>query len=61
MELELDLASDSADPQALPLGQQPLSGSLTVTLPSGTWEATLVAVNQAGLSGSYSLGTVVVP
>ena len=61
VELELDLASDSADPQALPLGQQPLSGSLTVTLPSGTWEATLVAVNQAGLSGSYSLGTVVVP
>jgi hypothetical protein len=45
-------------PQAVDLGTQPLSGSAALTVPPGTWQATLVATNAAGLSSSVDLGVV---
>ena len=45
-------------PQSLDLGQQPVSGSVQLTLPPGTWEATLQVTNSAGLTATLDLGTV---
>jgi D-glucuronyl C5-epimerase C-terminus len=56
--LKLDLvdATGANPPQQLDLGQQPTSGTLTVTLPPGTWLATtLEATNSAGLTSTVSL------
>ena len=45
-------------PQTLDLGQQPTTGTAPVTVPPGTWQATLQATNSAGLTASYDLGAV---
>jgi hypothetical protein len=43
-------------PQTVDLGTQPLVGSAPLTVPPGTWQATLVATNTAGLAASLDLG-----
>jgi hypothetical protein len=60
LRLRLDLQSD-AGPQTLDLGFHSVSGTANVTLPSGTWQATLTATNTAGNSTTIDLGTIVVP
>jgi len=45
-------------PQTLDLGQQAVSGSAQLTLPPGTWQATLQATNSAGQTATLDLGTV---
>jgi hypothetical protein len=63
----LALAIDFVDPagvnppQTIDLGQQPLAGSLAVTMPPGTWQATLRATNSAGLTTPVDLGTLTSP
>jgi hypothetical protein len=64
----LALAVDLVDPaganppQTVDLGHQPLSGTLTLTLPPGTWQGTLRATNSAGLTAPpYPLGTFTTP
>jgi hypothetical protein len=47
-------------PQTLDLGWHSVSGTAIVTLPSGTWQATLTAANTSGLSTSVDLGQIVV-
>jgi len=58
--LTIDLTDPSGvnPPQTVGLGQQPLAGTAAVTIPPGTWQATLQATNSAGLTASYELGTV---
>ena len=58
--LRVDLVDPSGvnPPQTVDLGQQPTSGSLALTPPPGTWQATLQATNSAGLTTPYPLGTV---
>jgi hypothetical protein len=59
----LDLAVDLVDPsgvnppQTIELGRLPTTGSMTLTLPPGTWQATLRATNSAALTTPYLLGT----
>jgi D-glucuronyl C5-epimerase C-terminus len=48
-------------PQAVDLGQQAVSGSVQLTLPPGTWQATLQATNSAGQTATLDLGTVTAP
>jgi hypothetical protein len=57
LELKLDLAdpSGASPPQTFDLGYQPTSGSLQLTLPPGTWQATLEATNSAGLTSTTPL------
>ena len=63
----LGLAVDLVDPagvnppQTLDLGQQPVSGSVTLAAPPGTWQATLRLTNSAGLTTPYPLGTFTSP
>jgi hypothetical protein len=63
----LALAIDFVDPagvnppQTIDLGQQPLAGSLAVTVPPGTWQAALRATNSAGLTTPVDLGTLTSP
>jgi hypothetical protein len=63
----VDIAVDFADPagvnptQTVELGLQPLAGSTTVAIPSGTWNATLRATNTAGLTTTVLLGTFTQP
>jgi hypothetical protein len=45
-------------PQTVDLGQQPVSGSVPVTLPPGVWQATLQATNSAGQTATLDLGAV---
>ena len=58
--LHVDLVDPSGvnPPQTIDLGQQPTSGSLVLTVPPGTWQATLQATNSAGLTTPYPLGTL---
>jgi len=58
--LALDLVDPSgvAPPQTLDLGQQATSGSLVLTPPSGSWQATLRATNSAGFTATVPLGTL---
>jgi hypothetical protein len=63
----LALAVDYADPagvnppQTQDLGQQPTSGTIGLTVPPGTWQATLRATNSAGLTTTFPLGTITQP
>jgi hypothetical protein len=61
--LAVDLADPAAvnPPQTLDLGQQPLSGTTTLAVPPGTWQATLRATNSAGLTTTLPLGTITQP
>jgi hypothetical protein len=45
-------------PQTLDVGQQPVSGTADVTIPVGTWQATLLATNSAGQTATLDLGTI---
>jgi hypothetical protein len=63
----VDIAVDFSDPagvnptQTVDLGRLPLAGSATVTVPPGTWNATLRATNTAGLTTTVLLGTFTQP
>jgi hypothetical protein len=58
----LQLAVDLVDPtgaqppQTLDLGYHSVSGTAAVTLPAGTWQATLRATSSAGLTTAVDLG-----
>jgi hypothetical protein len=58
LRLELSDPSGAQPPQTLDLGQQPVSGSLQLALPPGTWNAVLDATNSAGLTTQVPLGTL---
>jgi len=45
-------------PQTVDLGEQPVSGTAQVSIPPGTWQATLAATNSAGQTATLDLGTV---
>ena len=45
-------------PQTVDLGTQPLTGSLPIAVPLGTWHVALVATNTAGLATTVDLGIV---
>jgi hypothetical protein len=45
-------------PQAIDLGQQPVSGAAQVAIPTGTWQAALSATNSAGQTATLDLGPV---
>jgi D-glucuronyl C5-epimerase C-terminus len=45
-------------PQTVDLGQQALTGSVSLAVPPGTWQATLQATNSAGLTAPVDLGVV---
>lgn len=45
-------------PQTVDLGSQPLTGSVPLAAPPGTWQATFVATNTAGLASTFDLGIV---
>jgi hypothetical protein len=57
--LKIDLVDPSGvnPPQTLDLGRQAPNGSAQVTIPPGTWQATLEATNSAGLTAPVALGT----
>lgn len=61
LRLRLDLQDATGAIQSLDLGFHSISGTANVTLPSGTWQATVTATNTAKQSASVSLGTLVVP
>jgi hypothetical protein len=61
LRLRLDLQDATGAVQSLDLGFHSISGTANVTLPAGTWQATLTATNTATLSTAVSLGTLVVP
>jgi hypothetical protein len=48
-------------PQTIDLGQQPTSGSAAVTLPAGTWQATLRVTDASGFAATFPLGTFTQP
>ena len=56
--LRVDLVDASGQMQSIDLGQQPPSGSAALTVPSGTWTATLNATNASGLVTTVPLGTL---
>jgi len=45
--------------QTVDLGQQSVSGTAQVAVPSGTWQASLQATNSAGQTATFDLGTAV--
>ena len=45
-------------PQTVDLGQQAVSGTAGVTIPTGTWSVTLQATNTAGQTATFDLGSV---
>jgi len=63
----LALAIDLADPagvnppQTLDLGRTAVSGTAPLTLPPGTWQATLRATNSGNLEATFPLGTFTQP
>jgi hypothetical protein len=61
--LAVDLTDPSAvnPPQTVDLGQPATSGTTTLAVPPGTWQATLRATNSAGLQATVELGTIVQP
>jgi hypothetical protein len=58
--LRIDLVDPNGvnPPQSLDLGQHSVTGSAVVTIPPGTWQATLSATNSAALTTPLDLGTV---
>lgn len=58
--LHVDLVDPTGvnPPQTIDFGQQPTSGSAVLTVPPGTWQATLQATNSAGLTTPFALGTL---
>jgi D-glucuronyl C5-epimerase C-terminus len=60
LRLRVDLTGGDGTTQTLDLGFHSVSGTANVTLPPGTWQATLTATNTAANSTSVDLGTIVV-
>lgn len=58
--LRIDLVDPAgvSPPQSIDLAQQPLTGGVPVTVPPGTWQATLSASNSAALATTVDLGIV---
>jgi hypothetical protein len=58
LQLALDLVDPTGaqQPQTLDLGYHSVSGTALVTLPAGTWQATLRATNSAALTTAVDLG-----
>ena len=58
LQLNVDLVDPAGvqPPQTLDLGDHSVSGTAVVTLPAGTWQATLRATNSAGLTTIFDLG-----
>ena len=58
--LRIDLVDPTGvnPPQSIDLAQQALTGSAPVTIPPGTWQATLSASNSAALATTVDLGIV---
>lgn len=56
--LELVDPTGASPPQTVDLGQQPVSGTTAVSVPAGTWDATLQATNSAGQAATLAIGTV---
>jgi hypothetical protein len=58
--LRIDLVDPNGvnPPQSVDLGRQAVTGSAVVTIPPGTWQATLSATNSAALATSVDLGIV---
>ena len=56
--LQLVDPASVAAPQTLDLGEQPVSGTTQLSIPPGTWQATLLATNSAGQTATLDLGTV---
>jgi hypothetical protein len=56
--LRIDLVDPNGVMQTRDLGQQTPNGTAQVTIPPGTWHATLQATNSAGLTQPFDLGTV---
>jgi hypothetical protein len=58
--LRIDLLDPNGvnSPQSVDLGQHSVTGSAAVSIPPGTWQATLVATNSAALTTSVDLGIV---
>jgi hypothetical protein len=60
----LHLVLQLADPagvgatQTIDLGRQPVTGTVQVTPPAGTWQVTLEATNSAGQTATLALGTL---
>jgi D-glucuronyl C5-epimerase C-terminus len=61
--LAVDLVDPSGvnPPATLDLGHQALNGSVQLSAPPGTWQATLRATNSAGLTSTVPLGTLTQP
>ena len=58
--LRIDLVDPNGvnPPQTVDLGQHSVTGSAVVSIPPGTWQATLSATNSAALTTSVDLGIV---
>jgi hypothetical protein len=58
--LRIDLLDPNGvnPPQSVDLGQHSVSGSAVVSIPPGTWQATLSATNSAALTTTVDLGIV---
>jgi hypothetical protein len=58
LQLTIDLVDPTGaqPPQTLDLGYHSVSGTAAVTLPAGTWQATLRATSSAGLTTAVDLG-----
>jgi D-glucuronyl C5-epimerase-like protein len=56
--VELVDPAGATGPQTIDLGQQPVSGSVPVTLPPGSWDASLQATNSARQTATLDLGMV---
>jgi hypothetical protein len=64
LELQVTLTDPAGanPPQTIDLGHQPLAGGLALAIPAGTWEASLVSANSAGLATvPQDLGPVTSP
>ena len=48
-------------PETVAVGQLATTGTTQVTIPPGTWQATLRATNSAGLTTAVLLGTITQP
>jgi D-glucuronyl C5-epimerase-like protein len=59
VDLNVDLVDPAGvnPPQTIAVGREPLTGTATLTLPPGTWQATLRATSSAGLTATVLLGT----
>ena len=60
LRLRIDLTGGDGTTQTVDLGFHSVTGTANVTLPPGTWQATLTGTNTAGQSAAVDLGSIVV-